>query len=74
MDISLENWNTHNIITHQMRYKKNGGVAPGSGKTQCSSIQQNQNREVGRGGWENRGRERAYGPFREWGSRKGEII
>ena len=40
-----------------MRYKKNGGVAPGSGKTQRSSIGQNQNREVGRGGWENRGRE-----------------
>ena len=28
-----------------MRYKKNGGVAPGSGKTQCSSIGQNQNNE-----------------------------
>ena len=40
-----------------MRYKNNEGVAPGSGKTQCSSIKQNQNREVGRGGWENRGRE-----------------
>ena len=37
-----------------MRYKKNGGVAPSSGKTQCSSIKQNQNREVGRGGREKR--------------------
>ena len=53
-----------------MRYKKNGGVAPGSGKTQCSSIGQNQNREVGRGGWENRGREEGLW---EWGARKGEI-
>ena len=33
-----------------MMYKKNGGVAPGSGKTQCSSIGQIQNRELGRGG------------------------
>ena len=58
-----------------MRYKKNGGGAPGSGKTQCSSIRQNQNREVGRGGWENReGRKRAYGTFGKWGARKGEII
>ena len=57
-----------------MRYKKNGGVAPGFGKTQCSSIRQNQNREVGRGGWENRGRKGAYVTFGEWGTRKGEII
>ena len=35
--------------------KKNGGVAPGSGKTQCSSIGEYQNREVGKGRWENRG-------------------
>ena len=40
-----------------MKYKKNGGVVPGSGKIHCSSIRQNQNKEVGRGGWENRGRE-----------------
>ena len=40
-----------------MRYKKNGGMAPGSGKTHCSSIGQNKNWEVGRGGWENRRRE-----------------
>ena len=40
-----------------MRYKKNRGVVPGSGKTQCSSVGQTQNREVGRGGWENMGRE-----------------
>ena len=57
-----------------MRYKKKGGVAPGSGKTQWNSIRQNQNGEVGRGGWEDRGREGAYGTFREWGARKGEII
>ena len=40
-----------------MMSKKNGGVASGSGKAQCSSIEQYQNREVGRGGWGNRGRE-----------------
>ena len=57
-----------------MRYKKNGGTAPGSGKTQCSSIRQNQNREVGRGVWENGGGKGADGTFAEWGTRKGEII
>ena len=40
-----------------MRSKKNGGVAPGSGKTQCNSIGEYQNREVGRSRWGNRGRE-----------------
>ena len=30
-----------------MMPKKNGGVAPGSGKTQCSNVGQYQNREVG---------------------------
>ena len=39
-----------------MRYK-NVGVAPCSGKTLCSSMGQNQNREVGRGWWENWGSE-----------------
>ena len=55
-----------------MRYKKNRGVAPGSGKTECSSIGQNQNREVGWGGWENRGVGKGtYGTFGVWGTRKG---
>ena len=54
--------------------KKNGRVAPGSGKTQCSSIGKYQNREVGRGELGNRGAKRAYGTFGEWGVRKGEII
>ena len=40
-----------------MRYKKNRGVAPSSGKTQLSIIAQNQNRELGRGGGDDRGRE-----------------
>ena len=40
-----------------MMSKKNGGVAPGSGKAQCTSIGEYQNREVGRGGWRNTGRE-----------------
>ena len=48
-----------------MRYKKNGGVAPGSGKTQCNSIGQNQDREVRSGGRENRGREGGLWDF--WG-------
>ena len=38
-----------------MMYKKKGGVAPGSGKAQCSSIGQYQNWEVRRCGWGNRG-------------------
>ena len=45
-----------------MRYTKKGGVAPGSGKTQCSSIGEYQNREVGRGGWRNREREEGLYP------------
>ena len=57
-----------------MRYKKKGGVAPGSGKTQWNSIRQNQNREVGRGGWEDREREGGLRDFRGGGARKGEII
>ena len=40
-------------------------VAVSSGRTQCSSIRQNQNREVGRDGWENRGREGGLCDF--WG-------
>ena len=40
-----------------MMSKENEGVAPGSGKTQCKSIGEFQNREVGRGRWKNRGRE-----------------
>ena len=57
-----------------MMSQKNGGVVLGSGKTQCNSIGEFQNREMGRGGWKNRGWERAYGTCGEWGPRKGEII
>ena len=57
-----------------MRYKKNGEVAPGSGKSQCSSISQNQNKEVGSGDGRTGGGKGAYMTFREWGTRKGEII
>ena len=56
-----------------MMYKKTEEW-PGSRKTQCISIGQNQNKEVGRGGWENGGRKRAYGTFGEWRARKGKII
>ena len=57
-----------------MMSKKNGGVTPGSGKGQCSSVGEYQNREVGRGGWGNGGGKRAYMTFGEGGARKGEII
>ena len=50
-----------------MRYKKNGGVVPFSGKTQCSSIGQNQNREMGRGGGRTEGGKGTYVTFGEWG-------
>ena len=53
-----------------MMSKKNGGVAPGSGKTQCSSIGEYQNREVGRGGWGNREREEGLWDFWVWGAEK----
>ena len=50
-------------------------MAPGSGRIQCSSIGEYQNRVVGRGGWGNREREEGLWDFlREWGARKGEII
>ena len=57
-----------------MMSKKNGGVVPGSRKTQCNSIGEYKNREVGRIRWGNGGGKRAYGTFGEWGARKGEII
>ena len=53
-----------------MMSKKNRGVAPGYGKTQCSSIGQYQNREVGRGGWGNRGKEEGLWDFRGVGSQE----
>ena len=52
-----------------MMFKKNGGVAPGSGKTQCKSIGEFQNREVGRGGW-NRGTEEGLWDLRGVGTQK----
>ena len=54
--------------------KKKEGVAPGSGKAQCSSVGQYRNRELGMGGWGNREREEDLWDFRECGTRKGEII
>lgn len=39
------------------------GVAPGSGKTQCSSVGEYHNREVQRDGWGNRGREERLWDF-----------
>ena len=68
MDINLENWNTQNL----MHTSNDVQDAPGSGKTQCRSIRQNQNREVGRGGWRTGGGKGAYVTFGEWGTRKGK--
>ena len=50
--------------------KKNGGVVPGSGKAQCSIVGEYQNREEGRGGLGNRGREEGLWDFRGVGSQK----
>ena len=47
-----------------MMSKKNGGVAPGSGMTQYSSIGEYQNREVGRSGWGDRGKKEGLWDFR----------
>ena len=53
-----------------MRYKKNGGVVPCSGKTQCSSRT---GKWEGMGG-RTEGGKGAYLTFGEWRTRKGEII
>ena len=52
-----------------MMSEQNEGVAPGSGKIQYSSIGQYQNREVERGGWEERGEEGLW-DFQGVGSQK----
>ena len=57
-----------------MMSKKNGGVAPGSGKTQCNSIGEYQNKEVGRGRWRNRGREEGLWDLWGVGTQEEEII
>ena len=56
-----------------MMSKKNGGVAPVSGKTQCSSIGEYKNRDMGKRRWGNRVRE-VYGTFGEWGATKKKIL
>ena len=53
-----------------MMSKKNREVAPGSGKTQCSSVGEFQNREARRGGWRNRGREEGLWDLRGVGTQK----
>ena len=53
--------------------KKKEGVAPGPGKAQCSSIREYQDREVEGVDWRTGGGKRAYGSFREGGSRKGKL-
>ena len=53
-----------------MMSKKNRVVVPGSRKARCSSVGQYQNREVGRGRWGNRGREKDLWNFRRVGSQE----
>ena len=50
-----------------MMPKKKEGEASSPGKAQCSSVGEYQNREAGRGGLENRGREEGLWDFREGG-------
>ena len=57
-----------------MMPKNKEGEAPGSGKTQCSSVGDYQDREVGRVDWGTGGGKRAYGTFGEGGSWKRENI
>ena len=57
-----------------MMSKKKEGEAPGSGRVQCISVGEYQNREVGGVDGGAGGGKRAYGTFGERGSRKGEII
>ena len=62
-------------FTYQMLPKKKEGEGPGPGKAQCSSVGEYQDREAGRGGLGNSGREEGLWGF--WGggqSWKGEII
>ena len=42
-----------------MMSDKKEEVEPGSGKAQCISVEEYQNRELGSGGWRNRGREKS---------------
>ena len=51
-----------------MMPKKKEGVATVPGRAQCSSVREYQDREVGRGGLGNRGREEGL-----WDFRGGEI-
>ena len=53
-----------------MMSKKNRGVAPDSGKAQCSNAGQYHNMDVGRGGWWNWGREESLWDFQGVGSQE----
>ena len=67
MDISLEAWNTQDTMHISNDAKKKEGVVPGPGKAQCSSVGKYQDREVGRCGLGNRGREEGLWDFRGGG-------
>ena len=55
-----------------MMPKKKEEASPGPGKAQCSGVGQYQDREVGRGGLENRGREENLWDFQGVGSQERE--
>ena len=55
-----------------MMPKKKEGVAPGPGQAQCSSVGEYQDREVGRGGLGNRGREEGLWDFQGEGIQERE--
>ena len=59
-----------------MMPKKKEGVAPGPGprKAQCSSVGEYQDREVGRGGLGNRGREKGLWDFQGGDPGKGNHL
>ena len=51
-----------------MMPKKKEEAAPGSGKAQCSSVEEYQDREAGRDGLGNRGREEGLWDFQGGGN------
>ena len=75
MDISLENWNTQNIIytSNDVQEERRSGPWFWKGSVQqYRAISELGSEKVWMG--EQVGGKRAYGTFREWGARKGEII
>ena len=65
MDISLENWNTRNIIHTSNDVPEERRSGPWFWKDSVKKYRAKPDREVGRGGWEDRGREGGLWDF--WG-------